>query len=50
MDNFLVAHYDLKPPNVRTFDVSGNNLIIYEAFTDMIPGMSKSALMSVKLG
>jgi len=32
MDNILVAHYDLKPPDVRTFDVSGNNLTIYQHF------------------
>ncbi|KIM42626.1 hypothetical protein M413DRAFT_444320 [Hebeloma cylindrosporum] len=35
MDNILVAHYDLKHPNIRTYDVSGNNLIIYEAFAHM---------------
>jgi hypothetical protein len=39
MDNALVAHYDLKPSNVRTYDVSGNNLIIYEAFAHMCAGM-----------
>jgi len=39
MENTLVAHYDLKPPNVRTYDVSGNNLIIYEAFAHMCSGM-----------
>lgn len=32
MDNYLVAHYDLKPPGMRTFDVSGNNLTIYQNF------------------
>lgn len=49
MDNCsIVAHYDLKPPNVRIFDTSGNNLIIDEAFTDMIPGMSRSTLTFVK--
>ncbi|KAF9457396.1 hypothetical protein BDZ94DRAFT_1273304 [Collybia nuda] len=31
-DNYLVAHYDLKPPDVRAFDVTGNNLTIYEHF------------------
>jgi len=39
MDNVLVAHYDLKHPNIRTYDVSGNNLIIYEAFAHMCAGM-----------
>lgn len=32
MDNLLVAHYDLKLPGVRTFDVSGNTLTIYQQF------------------
>jgi len=39
MDNFLVAHYDLKHPNIRVYDVSGHNLIIYEAFAHMCAGM-----------
>ncbi|KAF8189644.1 hypothetical protein BJ912DRAFT_1042074 [Pholiota molesta] len=45
MDNLLVAHYDLKPPTVRTFDVSGNNLIIYEAFTHLVPEIIASFLI-----
>ncbi|KJA16083.1 hypothetical protein HYPSUDRAFT_47720 [Hypholoma sublateritium FD-334 SS-4] len=46
MDNCsIVAHYDLKPPNVRIFDTSGNNLIIYEAFTDMIPEIIASFII-----
>jgi hypothetical protein len=32
-DNFLVAHYDLKPPDTRAYGVSGNVLTIHEAFT-----------------
>ncbi|KAF8148823.1 hypothetical protein B0H34DRAFT_668233 [Crassisporium funariophilum] len=35
MDNFLVAHYDLKPSNVRAYDVSGNTLTIYEQFAHL---------------
>jgi len=31
-DDYLVAHYDLKPANVQTYDVSGNSLTIYEGF------------------
>ncbi|KAJ7277544.1 hypothetical protein C8J57DRAFT_1309566 [Mycena rebaudengoi] len=31
-DNYLVAHYDLKPADVRAYGVSGNNLTVYEAF------------------
>jgi hypothetical protein len=38
MDNILVAHYDLKPPDVRTFDVSGNNLTIYQHFFHLTLG------------
>ncbi|KAK7031066.1 hypothetical protein VNI00_013666 [Paramarasmius palmivorus] len=31
-DNFLVAHFNLKPPHERSFNVSGNTLTIYESF------------------
>ncbi|KAJ7186207.1 hypothetical protein B0H12DRAFT_1246742 [Mycena haematopus] len=34
-ENFLVAHYDLKPPDVRAYGVSGNNLTIYEPFAHL---------------
>ncbi|KXN92570.1 hypothetical protein AN958_06538 [Leucoagaricus sp. SymC.cos] len=34
-ENYLVAHYDLKPPNVRAFDVTGNTLTIYEPFAHL---------------
>jgi len=34
-DNYLVAHYDLKPADVRAYGVSGNNLTIYEAFSHL---------------
>ncbi len=33
-----MAHYDLKPPNMRTFDVSGNTLTIYEPFAHLALG------------
>jgi len=39
-DNHLVAHYDLKPPNVRAFDVSGNTLTMYERFAHVALGES----------
>ncbi|KAF4615981.1 hypothetical protein D9613_011272 [Agrocybe pediades] len=33
-DDILVAHYDLKPPDVRTYGItSGNNLTIYQSFS-----------------
>ncbi|TFK31856.1 hypothetical protein BDQ12DRAFT_659952 [Crucibulum laeve] len=35
VENYLVAHYDLKPSNVRMYDVSGNNLTIYEPFAHL---------------
>lgn len=38
MDNTLVAHYDLKPPNVPVFNVSGNNLVVYEEYAHIVPG------------
>ncbi|KAF9442908.1 hypothetical protein P691DRAFT_738486 [Macrolepiota fuliginosa MF-IS2] len=34
-DNYFVAHYDLKPSDVRTYDVSGNTLTIYEPFAHL---------------
>lgn len=42
MDNLLVAHYDLKLPGVRTFDVSGNTLTIYQQFFHLTLGMVPS--------
>ncbi|KAJ3510897.1 hypothetical protein NLJ89_g4411 [Agrocybe chaxingu] len=38
MDNVLVAHYDLKNPNHRFYDVSGNNLIVYEPWAHIVSG------------
>ncbi|KAF8890436.1 hypothetical protein BD779DRAFT_1610850 [Infundibulicybe gibba] len=32
-DNQLVAHYNLKPPGVRAYDVSGHTLTVYEDFS-----------------
>ncbi|KAK0455633.1 uncharacterized protein EV420DRAFT_1272137 [Desarmillaria tabescens] len=34
-ENYLVAHYDLKKPDVRVYGVSGHTLTIYEAFVHM---------------
>ncbi|KAJ7124430.1 hypothetical protein C8R44DRAFT_619743 [Mycena epipterygia] len=34
-DNYLIAHYDLKPADVRAYGVSGNTLTIYEAFSHL---------------
>jgi len=34
-ENYLVAHYDLKPPDVRAYGTSGNTLTIYEAFSHL---------------
>ncbi|KAL0948848.1 hypothetical protein HGRIS_008969 [Hohenbuehelia grisea] len=31
-ENYLVAHYDLKPPHQRAYGVSGNTLKIYQPF------------------
>ncbi|KAJ8095183.1 hypothetical protein PM082_010405 [Marasmius tenuissimus] len=31
-DNYLVAHFNLKPPNERAYDVSGNTFTIHEPF------------------
>ncbi|KAF8972084.1 hypothetical protein BDZ97DRAFT_1783092 [Flammula alnicola] len=45
MDNFLVAHYDLKPPNVRTYDVTGNNLVIYEPYAHIVAEILTSFLI-----
>ncbi|KDR71080.1 hypothetical protein GALMADRAFT_75418 [Galerina marginata CBS 339.88] len=45
VDNGLVAHYDLKPPHVRTYDVSGNNLVIYEPFAHLVSEILTSFLV-----
>jgi hypothetical protein len=34
-ENYLVAHYDLKPPEARAYGVSGNILTIYEPFCSL---------------
>ncbi|KIJ13894.1 hypothetical protein PAXINDRAFT_80156 [Paxillus involutus ATCC 200175] len=34
-ENYLIAHYDLRPPNVATYGVSGNTLTVYEAFSHL---------------
>jgi len=47
-DNYLVAHYDLRPPHIRYFDASGNSLVIYEAFAHIAPG-TNYALTSIQL-
>jgi hypothetical protein len=38
IENFLVAHYDLKPRDTRAYGVSGNVLTIHEAFTYLTIG------------
>ena len=43
-ENYLVAHYDLKPLDVKAYDVSGNNFIIYESFQHLTPGEFASFL------
>jgi hypothetical protein len=35
-EGFVVAHYDLKPPNTRAYDVSGNVLTVYEPFAHLV--------------
>ncbi|KAF9530890.1 hypothetical protein CPB83DRAFT_849820 [Crepidotus variabilis] len=44
-DNQLVAHYDLRPPNMRYFDASGNNLVIYESYAHIAPELVASCLI-----
>jgi len=34
-ENFLAAHYDLKPPEVRAYGVSGHVLTVYEVFAHL---------------
>ncbi|KAK1233214.1 hypothetical protein PQX77_003638 [Marasmius sp. AFHP31] len=36
-ENTLVAHFNLKPPQDRVYDVSGNTLTIYEQFIHLAP-------------
>ncbi|KAJ7685965.1 hypothetical protein B0H17DRAFT_1073017 [Mycena rosella] len=44
-DNYLVAHYDLKPADVRAYGVSGNTLTIYEAFERLTPELLASFII-----
>lgn len=39
-ENYIIAHYDLRPPNVPAYGVSGNNLTIYEAYSHLCMGTS----------
>jgi len=34
-ENYIIAHYDLRPPNVPAYGVSGNTLTIYEAYSHL---------------
>ena len=38
LENHLVAHYDLKPPDVRAYEVSGHTVTIYEPFVHIATG------------
>ncbi|KAK0191723.1 hypothetical protein F5146DRAFT_929354, partial [Armillaria mellea] len=44
-ENYLVAHYDLKKPDVRVYGVSGHTLTIYEAFIHMAIGEKLYSLL-----
>lgn len=44
-ENYLVAHYDLKPLDVKAYDVSGNNFIIYDSFKHLIPELVASLII-----
>jgi len=35
VDNHIIAHYNLKPPGVPAYQVSGNTLTIHESFIDL---------------
>lgn len=37
-ENYIIAHYDLRPPNVPAYGVSGNTLTLYEAFSHLCMG------------
>lgn len=44
-DSYLVAHYDLKPPELPIYDVSGNKLIIYPHFAHITADILASLLI-----
>ncbi|RXW17866.1 hypothetical protein EST38_g7979 [Candolleomyces aberdarensis] len=44
-DSYLVAHYDLKPPEMPIYDVSGNKLIIYPHFVHITADILASLLI-----
>ncbi|EGO04163.1 hypothetical protein SERLA73DRAFT_82221 [Serpula lacrymans var. lacrymans S7.3] len=35
-ENYLVAHFDLKPPNIPVYGVSGNTLTVHEGFAHLV--------------
>ena len=37
-ENYVIAHYDLRPPNVPAYGVSGNTLTVYEAYSHIYMG------------
>ena len=43
-ENYIIAHYDLRPPNVPAYSVSGNTLTIYEAYSHLCMGKPLSVV------
>jgi hypothetical protein len=45
-ENYIIAHYDLRPPNVPAYSVSGNTLTIYEAYSHLCMGEPSVSCLS----
>jgi len=41
-EGYIVAHYDLRPPNIAVYGISGNTLTIHEAYSSLSVDMLAS--------
>jgi len=37
-EGYIVAHYDLRPPNIAVYGVSGNTFTVHEAYSSLCVG------------
>lgn len=37
-EGYIVAHYDLRPPNIAVYGVSGNTFTVHEAYSSICVG------------
>lgn len=39
-EGYIVAHYDLRPPNIAVYGVSGNTFTVHDAYSSLCVGES----------